>query len=76
MANLNKKEISALRAIMREPGWDILFKLSVQLINEYNEKTVSGTNAFETLRSLHTKQGMVAGITELFEIADRGVSDE
>lgn len=68
---LNKAERSALKALLREPGWEAMLKLYKTLTDKNNATEASGTNAFETLRALHVKQGKNDGMTELMNEAER-----
>ena len=74
MAKLDKKDSAQILSLMEHKGWDTLIKLVAMTISDLNARKSSGTNAFETLRSLHTREGKVDGLTEFFEGLDRGES--
>jgi hypothetical protein len=52
--------------IMDTPGWAAIIKLVAMTVSELNARVSAGSNAFEVLRSLHTREGKVAGLTEFF----------
>lgn len=68
---LNKAEISQLKQLMKEEGWEILLRVLAGYINELNAENITGQNAFEALRALHSRQGKVEGLTEFFEHLDK-----
>lgn len=68
---LSKTEISQLKELTKENGWDVLMKYLGQYIEETNGIEINGQNAFETLRMLHTNQGKVSGVTEFFDRLER-----
>ncbi|MES2216639.1 MAG: hypothetical protein V4481_05090 [Patescibacteria group bacterium] len=74
MAKLNKSESGAVFAIMDKPGWAALMKLVAMTINDLNARSVPGTNAFETLRSLHIREGKVDALKEFFNGIENGES--
>lgn len=57
-----------------KPGWEALLKLVAMTINDLNSRQVSGQNEFETLRSLHMREGQVKGLTEFFDGIEKGES--
>ena len=74
MARLSKTDSSALMAMMDRPGWTALIKLASMTINELNAREVSGSNEFEVLRSLFTREGRVGGLKEFFDGIEKGES--
>lgn len=74
MSRLNKTESGQVMRMMETPGWDALTTLVAATINDLNSRTAGGTNAFEVLRSLHMREGKVAGLREFFEGLERGES--
>lgn len=67
MAQLNKQEQAQLKALLRADNWGVLEKYIAIYTGEINAQEITGTNAFETLRTLHTNQGKVNGMEELLE---------
>lgn len=74
MARLNKTESGQVMALVDKPGWTALIHLASMTINELNAREVSGSNEFETLRSIHTRQGKVEALKEFFKGIEDGVS--
>ncbi len=74
MAKLNKNESSQVLTIMDKPGWEALMKLVALTINDLNSRSAGGSNAFETLKSLHLREGKVAALEEFFNDLEKGVS--
>lgn len=71
MASLNKSEASAIKSLQREAGWEALVKLLGEHVESLRAEPITGSNAFEELRSLHTKQGKIDGLLEFFDIIDQ-----
>ena len=71
---LNKQDSAALMAMVDKPGWFALQKLVAMTINELNNREVSGSNEFEVLRSLFTREGRVGGLKEFFDGIEKGES--
>ena len=66
MAKLSRTESAQVMKIMDTEGWNMLMKLVAMTVSELNARVSAGSNAFEVLRSLHTREGKVAGLTEFF----------
>ena len=49
-------------------------KLLVMTIADLNSRETQGTNTFEKLRSVFTKEGQVKGLTEFFKGLEDGES--
>lgn len=69
---ISSAEASMLKQLQKENTWDIVIKLLAQKIDEIRAEDANGPGAFETLRSLHTNQGKVAGLKEFFDDLERG----
>jgi hypothetical protein len=74
MAKLNKTDSAILAANIGKPVWEVMMKLAAMTINDLNGREVPGTDAFETLRALHIREGQVRGIREFFDGVERGDS--
>ncbi len=72
---LKKEQFALLKAMMREPGWDVLLQCVAERINELNADKPTGQNAFETLRALHIREGKVDGLTEFFDKVEKNAFD-
>ena len=59
---------------MDKPGWSCLMKLVAMTISDLNSRKTSGTNEFETLRSLFTREGRVSALEEFFNDLEQGNS--
>jgi len=72
MAKLSRTESAQVMKIMDTEGWNMLMKLVAMTVSELNARVSAGSNAFEVLRSLHTREGKVAGLTEFFNSIESG----
>lgn len=73
MSKLNKIDSGAVLALMEHKGWETLLKLVALTINELNSRPVTGTNEFETLRSLHVMEGKVEALEQFFNELEQGM---
>ena len=64
--SLTKEEIFKLRSFVKSDIWDLIQKCLYEKIGQLNAERQSGTNAFETLRAIHYRDGKVDGLTEFF----------
>ncbi len=71
MASLTKAEKSQIKALMREPGWSAFLRFVALKTGQWKEAAISGKDAFETLRALHSRDGKVDGVTELLDEMER-----
>ena len=67
MAALTKMDKAQIKGLMREQGWAALMKFVGLKLDSWRESAITGTNAFEELRMLHTRDGKVTGVLEFFE---------
>lgn len=74
MSKLNKTESAQLMGLMDKPGWDALMKLVAMTINDLNSRKSAGTNEFELMRSVFTKEARVDAIQEFFNGIENGES--
>ncbi len=74
MAKLSKTDSAVLAGAIGKPIWEVIMKLAAMTINDLNSREIPGTNAFETLRALHIREGQVKGIREFFDGVERGDS--
>lgn len=68
---LSKPEISQIKQLMREGGWDTLLRFLGTHIEEIRSEKVIGDTEFHTLRMLHINQGKVDGLLEFIDILDK-----
>lgn len=68
---INKAEASQIKQLMNENGWEILTRYLAEYIEKKNSEKITGQNEFETLRTLHERQGCVDGLTDFFEQLDK-----
>ena len=61
LAGADKQRIKWL---MKTEQWDSILRFFAYKIGQWNDEKTTGTNEFETLRMLHTKQGKVEGLEE------------
>ena len=71
---LNKTDSGLIFALMQQRGWEPLMKLLAMTIADLNSRETQGTNTFEKLRSVFTKEGQVKGLTEFFKGLEDGES--
>ncbi len=57
-------EKNMLKVLVKTEGWDALLRAMERQVAEWMTSPVSGTNAFETLRDVHTKLGKIEGLKE------------
>ena len=68
---LTKTEKAKLKLMMQEPGWSALLRFVELKKTQWRESAVEGKTAHQELRMLHTRDGKVAGVTELLEEMER-----
>lgn len=68
---LSKEQRAQLKSLTREPGWDVLIILMDDIQTTIARTPISGTNAFEELRMLHTNSGKVEGVKLILDEAER-----
>jgi hypothetical protein len=74
VAQLNKEESALVMGLMQGRGWEKLLKLVSLTINDLNSRQAQGSNEFEVLRSLFTKEARVAALREFFDDLENGNS--
>lgn len=72
---LTKAEKSQIRAFMKERGWGSVMRFVGMKIDQWKEMPITGNDAFTELRALHTRDGKVSGVLELFEEMERTVTE-
>lgn len=72
---MTKLEIAQFKDLMQGDKWELLMKLLGQRINDLNAKEITGLDSFQTLKELHTRDGMVKGLKEFFDSIERGISE-
>lgn len=60
-----------IKHLMKSDEWDSVTRFFKSKIDGWNEATITGQNEFETLKTLHTQQGKVEGLTEFMEQMER-----
>lgn len=60
-----------IKQLMKTEEWDSVVRFFSYKIDKWREETVAGTNAFETLRNLHQREGKVDGLTEFMDQLER-----
>lgn len=69
---LDKGQQALIKRYIKEDGWDTLTGVVLaSYISNLTENPITGTNEFETLRELHTRQGKVEGLTEFFSEVEK-----
>lgn len=61
------KDSGSLKVMLTDKGYEMLENLRDKMIRDWNNRTVSGQDAFQTLRAVHRKEGKVEGLMEFFE---------
>ena len=74
MAKLNKQESGRLVRLVEMPGWNDMMRLATLTIAELNAQVTHGTNEFEKLRSVFTKEAKVESLKEFFDGIENGTS--
>lgn len=72
---LTKAEKSQIRAFMREKGWGSVMRFVGMKIDQWKEQPITGQSAYEELKALHTRDGKVSGVLELFDEMERTVTE-
>lgn len=67
-------EKAQVRAFMQQPAWSAVVKFMDLKLSQWREMPISGVSAFEELRALHTRDGKVAGVLELFNEMEETVT--
>ena len=73
--DLSPIEKSKLKAFVKDDIYDLLMKLVYERVAQWNTDRPSGTNAFETLRAMHIRDGKVDGLTEFFSDLEKNGFD-
>lgn len=76
MRKLEKLEISQLKSLMTDDRWQLVVRLMNHRLNEINAQEITGTNAFETLRALHQREGGTKALLEFFDSIDTGAFND
>lgn len=69
---LDRLQKQTLQRMVKEDSWDILVYSLKEYIDRIQAEEVIGSNEFETLRTLHIKQGKISGLTEFFSKVEQG----
>lgn len=72
---LDKLQKSKLKNLMSGDDWDLIELLVARKVAELNAQPITGTNAFETLRALHIKEGKVQSLQLFLDELEQVVLD-
>lgn len=72
----DKYTSNQLKVLMDHPAWESLLKVLAERLRALEHEGVTGQNEFETLRSLHVKNGKIAGLTDFFNDVERGAYEQ
>lgn len=64
---LNKAQRAQIKSIMKDERWDSVMRFVALKLDQWRSQPIVGQNAFEELRALHRRDGMVEGINEVFD---------
>lgn len=68
LREMEEKQLMAkLKNLMTTESWDILIKLMNRRVGELHRESITGRDAFETLRALHMKEGRIDGLLKFFD---------
>lgn len=73
---LNKAQCGQIRSLMKDDRWDAIIKFLAQKIETLRAERIAGTNAFEELRALHTRDAKVDGLIEFFDQLEKQAFNE
>lgn len=76
MTQITKVQGAALKHMMQGDAWNVVMQLLGNELDTLRDQEVTGTNAFETLREVHTRQGKIVGLTDFFNKLERGAFDQ
>lgn len=68
---IDKDVARKLKKIVQTDEWDAVVKALDAFMKDIDNDEVSGTNAFETLRALHKREGRKSGLKEFFEAIEQ-----
>ena len=70
---LQKLDKAKVKAWIRDSdgSYDIISRLMAEYAVIINNTEITGENAFQTLKQLHTQKGKVDGVTEFFNEIER-----
>ena len=70
---LDKLKKSKIKAWVQENNgsYDAVIELLAEYLRKTDAEEITGQNAFESLRQLHTNQGKVAGLKEFFDSLEK-----
>lgn len=69
--NLDKGQMALLKQMVRGDAWDVLLLALKDYLDGLKDQQITGANAFETLRELHTRQGKEDGLKEFFDKVEK-----
>lgn len=67
MAQFTKAQQAQIRSLMKDDRWDSVMRFVAIKLDQWRDEKISGQTEFETLRSLHTRDGKVEGVKEVFD---------
>lgn len=76
MATLSKFEQAQLKGLLKDDRWSVFEKYVAGHLQSLQEGRVTGQNAFETLRALHTKEGKIEGIEILMQLLENAAFND
>lgn len=71
-----KQLMAKVRTLMMTDEWDALMRLVNRRVVNLSREPVTGRDAFETLRALHTREGRIDGLLKFFDDLDNGASSQ
>ncbi len=71
----NRAESQMIKNLMNSDGWNELLRILGREIDLLLAEPIAGSNEFETLRTLHIRDGKVTGLKEFFDKLERRAFD-
>jgi hypothetical protein len=69
---LTKLQYAQIKSLMKDERWDSVTRFVALKIDQWQGQQINGGNAFEELRMLHKRDGMVEGVNEVFNQMEQG----
>lgn len=76
MATLTKQERAQIKSLQQDERWNAVMKFVSLKLTQWREAKVVGENAFQELRMLHSRDGKVDGVLEVFNQMEQQAFDD
>lgn len=75
-SELTKQQRAQVKSLMQDQRWSAVERFIALKLEQWRSERASGSTAFEELRAIHTKEGKIDGVIELFNQMEQGALDD